>query len=444
MRRLLVCLVLAICAALVALGIIVYPNSVQPSTFDHPEQAALPYASEWNYRQSLNACGPYSAAAVIRLANNGDLSSEEIAEHTPWRYKGYTLPFGVVSNLKRSGLTVQESIIALQNPEKLSWLREQIGRGSPVIILIRKNGLLHYVTLVGYTRQTFDIYDSLEAKGKDKLTVDLNGEAPGNVSWTDEELLTLWNQGGLFGLYQNYAITVKGIPPLHNANQVLTAADFDGFSVKDRNLRQSQENTLRIQIHPNEPVYTFHIVSTSSNGYIDVFREPKQETAAQRIQLDPNRWLVEDTPLFFNAADINFDGYLDIGTVVDGGALWGAFEYWAFDPSTKQFVSTPLTKAFREVQFNGIVFDITRKQIITQSLLGASGNAENVYQVRNGTLFLERGYSQENTLVDRVDQLDITSSTIHCFVTIQHRVHNKIQTTKQTFNRTCEPIPDNY
>lgn len=173
-----------------------------------PREIALPYKTDWNFRQSKNACGPYSAAAAIRQLTNEDVSSEAISHETPWRYRGYTLPSGVASVIRKNGLSADEFISTGSNEDKVLWLRSQIAQQKPVIILGRKNGLLHYVTLLGYQQDRFHVYDSLEEKSAAETTVDKNDSLPGNINWTDDELLTFWSKGGLLGLYRYYAIIV--------------------------------------------------------------------------------------------------------------------------------------------------------------------------------------------------------------------------------------------
>jgi len=210
MKRIhLVSLGIALVFLAVLTAIFVYPQKAKRETWEFPNEVALHYPAEWNDRQSYNACGPYSAAAVIRIQTNKDVSSEQITQNTSWRFRGYTLPVAVVSDLKKNGISVDEYIVALPDPDKLSWLRNKLGKSSPVIILGRKSNVLHYVTLVGYDQQSFDVYDSIETKGEGNMTVDKNGQAPGNATWTDENLLDMWNSGGVFGLYKNYAIVPK-------------------------------------------------------------------------------------------------------------------------------------------------------------------------------------------------------------------------------------------
>lgn len=186
-----------------------YPKRANVEQAPQEPTYTIPYETAWNYRQSVNACGPYSVAAVMRALGDSAVTSEELAT-TLWRpYRGYTLPITMVSALQERGFTVDQRLVSMPDAEKTRWLRRKLAQGSPVIVLIRQGGALHYVTLLGYTEQAFYVYDSLQPRGEGDLTVDANGDLSGNVTWTDEELLTQWNAGGLFGFYRSYAMVVE-------------------------------------------------------------------------------------------------------------------------------------------------------------------------------------------------------------------------------------------
>ena len=188
-----------------------YPPTAHISHNSLPTTAAISYDGAWNYRQSINSCGPYSAAATIRALTQKDLSSEEIAQHIPWRFRGITLPFGILSILHDHHISTLETVVPFSDPQKLVWLREQLAQHHPVILLGKKQNTLHYVTVLGYATSTFDVYDSWEEKGENGLTIDHNGSASGNITLSDEELLHFWNAGGVFGLYKNYAIVATDV-----------------------------------------------------------------------------------------------------------------------------------------------------------------------------------------------------------------------------------------
>ena len=112
--------------------------------------------------------------------------------------------------------------------------------------------------------------------------------------------------------------------------RVFTEADFNGFGLAAPALSNPQEFTFKVRINPKLPVYSFLVVPFTSGmqGHIDVFRGQNTAKPQQVIRLDPDMWLRDRVPTFFNVADINFDGYADIGVVVEGGAQWGSYEYW--------------------------------------------------------------------------------------------------------------------
>lgn len=217
----------------------------------------------------------------------------------------------------------------------------------------------------------------------------------------------------------------------------LTQQDFDGFGVSDRYPRpQRQEQTFRIQLKPDLPLYFFHVLSKESNGKIDVFRASTSSAPLQTLFLDPNRIAIEDTPLFLNIADINFDGYPDIGVLAEGGALWGAFEYWTYDLKSGLFIRTPAAQDMREIKHNGITFDPVHKQIVTNSLIGAIGGIRSIYEYENNRIYLKKEYRQENREIDN-------KSTIHCIVQIDTYQNGKsIQKTQKSTDHECGPIPD--
>lgn len=202
-------LVLAI-AGTIALSILllVYPSSLYPAPQTGlPDQALLNYAPEWNDRQSINSCGPYSVAAMLRLINGHDIDSEVIARETPWRVRGYTFPFALTALLKQHGIRAHEQRVVGPNNQQLDWIRAQLAVQRPVILLGRAHGVLHYVTVVGYTNDRFHIYDSLAPAGTQPgSTTDANDTSPGNVDWNEDQLLSFWRHGWN-GFYAFYALT---------------------------------------------------------------------------------------------------------------------------------------------------------------------------------------------------------------------------------------------
>jgi len=211
MKKIILGIIAILVAAAVFFFLFIYPKTTTLLERTIPDSAEIAYDSAWNYRQSINSCGPYSAAAAIRVATGKDLSSEDIAKHIPWRFHGVTLPFGILSTLHSHNVPFEECIVSFSDAQKIQWLREQIAQKHPVILLGRKKNALHYITALGYGTSTFNVYDSWEDKSNDNLTIDKNGSASGNVTLTDTELLQFWNNGGVLGLYKNYAVVASDV-----------------------------------------------------------------------------------------------------------------------------------------------------------------------------------------------------------------------------------------
>lgn len=175
-----------------------------------PEAATIYYDSQYNFRQSFNDCGPFNVAAVTRALTNKNISSVEFAKSIKWRlFNNYTLPIGLEKQLRENDIRVViPSIASLADENKILFLKEQLSRENPVIILGKQGGYQHYLTLFGYSSplDQFFVYDSMYKKGNLSLTDDGNNENPGNRNMTSKELLDFWRKGGVLGLYQWYAI----------------------------------------------------------------------------------------------------------------------------------------------------------------------------------------------------------------------------------------------
>lgn len=172
--------------------------------------ASLNYPSEFNYRQTINDCGPYNTAAVVRILTNNKVDSADFAKNTQFRLPNkYTLPWGLEKQLKDNGLEIEiPNFKHLADIDKILFLKERLSQENPIIILGQVKNYEHYITLLGFddNKNEFYVYDSMFDKGENGLTKDANGELPGNRNLTSEELLNFWRGGGMYGLYKWYAI----------------------------------------------------------------------------------------------------------------------------------------------------------------------------------------------------------------------------------------------
>lgn len=172
--------------------------------------ALIPYSSEYNFRQTINDCGPFNVAAVVRALTGEEVDSAEFAEMIEWRLPNkYTLPWGMEKQLEAYGITVEiPNVKDLLDNEKLEYLRSELSQQHPAIILGQQENYEHYITLFGFDvkEDVFYVYDPLFEKEKEGFTKDDNGELPGNRIFSSEELLSFWHGGGMYGLYKWYAI----------------------------------------------------------------------------------------------------------------------------------------------------------------------------------------------------------------------------------------------
>jgi uncharacterized protein (TIGR02246 family) len=89
-----------------------------------------------------------------------------------------------------------------------------------------------------------------------------------------------------------------------------------------------------------------------------------------------------------NRQDVNFDGYLDIGVCQHGGAKWGRFHWYLYDPDKKEFYTNALTNELSELTCAYFKADLTTKTIKRRQFIGAEIK-EYTYEIVNGHLRLQ-------------------------------------------------------
>jgi hypothetical protein len=170
----------------------------------------IDYPSELNYRQTTNDCGPFNVAAVVRTLTNSPKDSAEFAKKIEGRLPNkYTLPWGMEKQLRDNNLNIEiPNMGALSDEDKIAFLQEQLSLKKPIIILGARDNYQHYLTIFGFnkSKDEFYIYDSLFEKGQEGFTQDENSSLPGNRNYSSEELLNFWRGGGMYGVYNWYAI----------------------------------------------------------------------------------------------------------------------------------------------------------------------------------------------------------------------------------------------
>lgn len=170
------------------------------------------YPEKYNFRQTINDCGPFNTAAVVRALKKEEIDSSKFAEEIEWRLPNkYTLPLGLEKQLEENDIKIKTpNLRGLSDEEKVFYLQEQLSLGKPIIVLGGRDNYQHYISIFGFdaSANEFYIYDSLKDRSKDNegLTLDGNQKLPGNITLTSFELLDFWKRGGMYGLYKWYVI----------------------------------------------------------------------------------------------------------------------------------------------------------------------------------------------------------------------------------------------
>jgi len=170
----------------------------------------LEISDEIYYRQTMNNCGPYSVMGVINVLTGEKKAPEVLAKETKWRImKNLTFPQGVIDLLHNYKIKTKEyNLNVYSDSDKINWLKNKIANGSPVILLVKVMNIQHYFTVIGYDENGFMLYDSLQEKQNDntmKTKIDRE-EYVGNRYYTNDELTSLWNNGGYKIFFRNWAV----------------------------------------------------------------------------------------------------------------------------------------------------------------------------------------------------------------------------------------------
>jgi len=195
--------------------LVLYITGTTTPTIDRGQiksSSLISYQTEFNYRQTANDCGPFNVAAVVRALKNKGVDSNQFANEIKWRLPNeYTLPRGLKKQLKQNKITVEiPNLKVLSDEDKIHLLRQQLSQGKPIIILGEINGYEHYITIFGFdaSKNEFYVYDSAHDADDAilELTKDDNSSLPGNKTLLTIELLDFWRNGGMYGIYNWYAI----------------------------------------------------------------------------------------------------------------------------------------------------------------------------------------------------------------------------------------------
>ena len=112
---------------------------------------------------------------------------------------------------------------------------------------------------------------------------------------------------------------------------------------------------------------------------------PSDESRAQIIPVEMHEPYVYWPQGGLKKQDVNFDGHLDIGVCQHGGAKWGRFYWYLYDPEKMEFYTNALTKELSELTCATFKADSETKRITITQFLGADLR-EYSYQIVDGHL----------------------------------------------------------
>lgn len=162
-----------------------------------------------NLRQTGNDCGPFNATFIRNIDESPKnmISVNSVIADTRWRFNnGYTHPIGLEEIL---GWNIGYDAESLSDEDKIIFLKEELSKGNTLVLLGGRDDYQHYITILGYEGVDFHVYDSLHTRGSEAgQTIDSNGSDAGNVNFSSEELLEFWSNGGMYGFYEWYVVSV--------------------------------------------------------------------------------------------------------------------------------------------------------------------------------------------------------------------------------------------
>lgn len=203
-KNLIISLFILICIFLLYFSI---PIRIFIKDFSHNQNTLikqLPWGEALNKQQSHNSCASYASMAYIFTKKNTIQDPETINKNISGKMKNnYTYPWGIVKYLQKHNLPVKIYYHGLSSDQnRKNWIKTKINKGIPVIILvwIWKKSYLHYITIVWYNENSFQVYDSLSK-------IDNNWSLAGNETRTEETLLKKWKAAKFKRIHLNLAIT---------------------------------------------------------------------------------------------------------------------------------------------------------------------------------------------------------------------------------------------
>jgi hypothetical protein len=188
--------------------------------------------------------------------------------------------------------------------------------------------------------------------------------------------------------------------PVSTREKVYTAEDFRKGAV-DRG-PSPEAKPLLVEIAPGLPPYRLQFIPDKGAAASDAGNSEKvrhvgrivisrrgSAAAIQTIELE-SHLPAPDVMKWFDAKDINFDGYLDLAVPLDSGAKWMSFTYWCFDKSKGRFATSMLSDELREVRAMSIELDPQVDEIHAWHLGADCPGLHEIFKIVDGHLVLVR------------------------------------------------------
>ncbi|MBN2653461.1 MAG: hypothetical protein JXR63_13865 [Spirochaetales bacterium] len=147
-----------------------------------------------NLRQGYNQCSAFSASAFIYSTSGEFHEPRTVYETFSKMDNGMVTPFEIVKYLRKSGYSVKLRYLGLMGEDRQKrYLIDSAKSNNPYIALVLDHGVLHYITVLGFSDGFFHVYDSMQSPSTAGFTIDENGFSPGNKDFSLDEFYEIWS-----------------------------------------------------------------------------------------------------------------------------------------------------------------------------------------------------------------------------------------------------------
>ena len=187
-----------------------------------------------------------------------------------------------------------------------------------------------------------------------------------------------------------------GQAPRYGGDTTVYVKNGGRWMIKCIRMHPSEANAKPIRSQSIAPPHQFELAATDHPelasegvyivGWIRVLR-PENGFPIQTITVQMDEPDVSWAQRQLEKQDINFDGYADIAVIQHGGAKWGRFHWWLYDPKRDRYYSNSLTRELSELTCADLKADPKSKRITRTQFIGAELK-ECVYEVVGERLHL--------------------------------------------------------